>query len=53
MNYPNERPAPFSIYLLPSKIDKLTHKAYEKGFPSRNKLVEHIFDEWFKKEEKK
>ena len=48
-----ERPTAASMYLLPSKLDKLTAKAFEKGYRSRNELIDHILTDWLKKEEKK
>jgi len=41
-----------TIYLLPSKADKLTTKAFEKGFKSRNCLVNAIINKWLEKEDR-
>lgn len=49
----NEKRITTSISVKPSVNQKLKLKAFEKGFRSRNHLIEHIFDEFLKKEDKR
>lgn len=48
-----ERAVTTSISLFPTKLDKLEIKAAEKGFKSRNSLIDHILTAWLEKEAEK
>lgn len=39
-----------SITIKPTINQKLKFKALEKGFKSRNHLINHILEDWIKKE---
>lgn len=46
----NEQPMITSISIKPSVNQKLKFKALEEGFKSRNHLINHILEDWIKKE---